>query len=476
MQLDRLVDSLRAESIEARLEPGPATGVLTVAGVAHDSRMVAPGDLFACVVGEHFDGHAFAAGAISAGAAALLVQRPLDAPVPQIVVPDVRMAMGPAAAAVMGQPSDDLTMVGITGTNGKTTVSEMVKRGLEEAGQRCALIGTLTGTRTTPEGPELQKQLRDRIEEGVDAVVMEVSSHALALHRVDGTRFDVAAFTNLGRDHLDFHGTTEAYFRAKARLFEPRLSDRAVINTDDPHGRLLGDTVEIPFLAVGLDAVQDLAHQPWGSTFRWQDTEFRVPLAGSHNASNALVAAAVLTSLGVDASVASAGIAETPAVPGRFERVDHPGPISAVVDYAHTPDALEAVLRAARERTVGDVIVVFGCGGDRDATKRPIMGRVAAELGDLVILTTDNPRSESPAAIIEDVKRGVSSPEAVLVVPDRAEAIAEAVARARPEDLVVIAGKGHETTQIIGERVLDFDDRSEARRAMDARAGEVGGR
>jgi UDP-N-acetylmuramoyl-L-alanyl-D-glutamate--2,6-diaminopimelate ligase len=371
----------------------------------------------------------------------------------------------------MGHPSRDLMMVGVTGTNGKTTVSEMVKRGLEEAGNRCSLIGTLTGARTTPEGPELQLQLRSRADEGVDAVVMEVSSHALALHRVDGTRFDVAAFTNLGRDHLDFHGTTEAYFRAKARLFEPRLSDRAVINIDDPHGRLLRDTVDIPAMAVGLDEVDALAHEPWGSTFTWRDTEFRVPLAGSHNAANALVAAAVLMSLGVEAAVAAEGIAATPAVPGRFERVDHPGPISAVVDYAHTPDALEAVLRAARERTAGEVIVVFGCGGDRDATKRPIMGRVAAELGDLVILTTDNPRSESPAAIIEDVKRGVPSPEAVLVVPDRAEAIDEAIGRAHPDDLVVIAGKGHETTQIIGDRVLEFDDRIEARRAMDARAG-----
>lgn len=472
MQLDRLVDSLRAESIDAKLEPDGTAGALVVAGVAHDSRHVVSGDLFACVVGEHFDGHEFASTAVDGGAVALLVQRRVDRDVPQIVVPDVRVAMGPAAAAVMGHPSRDLAMVGITGTNGKTTVAEMVKRGLEQAGQRCSLIGTLTGARTTPEGPELQRQLRVRVEEGFDAVVMEVSSHALELHRVDGTRFDVAAFTNLGRDHLDFHGTTEAYFRAKARLFEPRLSDRAVINTDDPHGRLLNDTIEIPVVTVGLDEVRDLTHQPWGSTFTWQEAEFSVPLAGSHNASNALVAAAVLTSLGVDAGTAASGIAATPVVPGRFERVDHPGPISAVVDYAHTPDALEAVLNAARERTNGEVIVVFGCGGDRDATKRPIMGRVAAELADLVILTTDNPRSESPAAIIEDVKRGVPSQEAVLVIPDRAEAIAEAIARARPADLVVIAGKGHETTQIIGDRVLEFDDRLQAQRAMDVRAGE----
>ncbi len=320
MQLDRLVDSLRSESIDARLEPGSASGALAVAGVAHDSRAVAPGDLFACVVGDHFDGHEFAPAAARSGARALLVQRRLQTEMPQIVVPDVRAAMGPAAAAVMNHPSGDLTMVGITGTNGKTTVSEMVKRGLEEAGRRCALIGTLTGARTTPEGPELQQQLRSRVEEGFDAVVMEVSSHALELRRVDGTRFDVAAFTNLGQDHLDFHGTTEAYFRAKARLFEPQLSDRAVINTDDPHGRLLRDTVEIPTLAVGLEAVEGLTHQPWGSTFRWSDTEFRVPLAGAHNASNALVAAAVLTSLGVEAGTAADGIAATAAIPGRFER------------------------------------------------------------------------------------------------------------------------------------------------------------
>ncbi|MFA9564667.1 MAG: Mur ligase family protein, partial [Acidimicrobiales bacterium] len=269
---------------------------------------------------------------------------------------------------------------------------------------------------------------------------------------------------------LDFHETTEAYFRAKARLFEPSFSDRAVINTDDPHGRLLQDTIEIPAVTVGLGGIDDLAHRPWGSEFTWQGTRFSVPLAGSHNASNALVAAAILISLGVDAETAAAGIAATPVVPGRFERVDHPGSISAVVDYAHTPDALEAMLIAARERTDGEVIVVFGCGGDRDATKRPIMGRVAAELADQVILTSDNPRSESPAAIIDDVKRGVPPDETVVVIPDRAEAIGEAVERARSDDLVVIAGKGHETTQVIGDRVLEFDDRVVARRAMDARA------
>ena len=471
MHLDRLVDSLRAESIDARLESAPGAGAVTVAGVTQDSRTVGRGDLFACVVGEHFDGHEFASAAVGAGAVALLVQRPVDSTVPLVVVPDVRVAMGPAAAAVMAYPSRELSMVGITGTNGKTTVAEMVKRGLEEAGRRCSLIGTLTGARTTPEGPELQRRLRRRVDGGDDAVVMEVSSHAMALHRVDGTRFDVAAFTNLGQDHLDFHGTTEAYFRAKARLFEPSFSDRAVINIDDPHGRLLGDTVRIPAVTVGLGEVRDLTHEPWGSSFTWRGTDFRVPLAGSHNASNALVAAAVLASLGIDESVAAAGIAATPVVPGRFERVDHPGAISAVVDYAHTPDAMEAVLRAARERTEGEVIVVFGCGGDRDARKRPIMGRVAAELADLVVLTTDNPRSEPPAAIIEDVKRGVPAPDAVLVVPDRAEAIDAAIARAHPDDLVVIAGKGHETTQIIGDRVLEFDDRDQARRSMDARAG-----
>ena len=470
MRLDRLVDSLRAESIDASTVPEADADAVAVEGVAHDHRKIRPGDLFACVVGEHFDGHEFAAPAVAAGAVAVLVQRRLDLDAPQIVVDDVRAAMGPAAAAVMGYPSRALAMVGITGTNGKTTDAEMVKSGLQRADRRCSLIGTLTGARTTPEAPELQRQLRASADEGVDVVVMELSSHALAMHRVDGTRFDVAAFTNLGRDHLDFHGTTEAYFRAKALLFEPRLSDRAVVNTDDLHGRLLVDTIEIPAVTVSLDEVDDLRHLPWGSEFTWRGTRFSVPLAGSHNASNALVAAAILGSLDVSTETAAAGIAETPVVPGRFERVDHPGPISAVVDFAHTPDALEALLAAARERTEGDVIVVFGCGGDRDATKRPIMGRVASKMADLIIVTSDNPRSESPAAIIEDVKRGVPPEVPLVVIPNRADAIGEAVERAASEDLVVIAGKGHETTQIIGDEVLDFDDRIVARRAMDARA------
>ncbi len=474
MRLDQLVDSLRSESVEARVGPDASAGEVEVRAVSHDSRSVGPGDLFACVVGEQFDGHRFAAEAVDAGAAALLCERAVDVDAAVITVGRVREALGPAAAAILGRPSEEMSVIGITGTNGKTTVSAMVRSGLEAHGKRCELIGTLTGARTTPEAPDLQTLLRTWADDSVEAVVMEVSSHALDMHRVDGTRFAVAAFTNLGRDHLDYHETTEAYFRAKARLFEPQLAERAVVNIDDPYGRLLGDTIDIPVLPVALSEVHDLRSETWRTTFEWRDTGFSVPLAGTHNAANALLAAGILVSLGVPPVTAASGIAATPVIPGRFERVDHDGPLSVVVDYAHTPDALEAVLLSARERTAARVVVVFGCGGDRDRSKRPMMGRVASALGDVVVLTSDNPRTESPGAIIDDVRRGVQFPERVEVIPDRAEAIRHAVARAGPDDLVLIAGKGHETTQIIGDEVHGFDDREVALEALDARFGTEG--
>jgi UDP-N-acetylmuramoyl-L-alanyl-D-glutamate--2,6-diaminopimelate ligase len=442
-----------------------------VLAVTHDSRQVRPGTLYCCVPGTRFDGHDFAARAVDAGAVALLCERPLDLDVPQVVVGSVRQAMGPVAAASLGVPSAALDVIGITGTNGKTTTAGLVASILGAAGRTCGVIGTLTGARTTPEGPDLQRTFATLAGEGADAVAVEVSSHALDLHRVDGTRFRIAVFTNLSQDHLDFHGTMEAYFAAKARLFRPELSDLAVLNRDDVHGRLLADTATIDVVTFSLEDVTELVLGPEGSTFRWQGLDLRVPLPGRFNASNALAAATVARELGVDGEAIVAGLASAGVVAGRFERIDEGQPFLAAVDYAHTPDGLRQLLGSARELTEGRVIVVFGAGGDRDPAKRPLMGAAAAELADLVVLTTDNPRSEDPAAIMASVERGMEHPTDLRIEPDRAAAIALAVREAGPGDVVLVAGKGHETTQIIGDVVTPFDDRDVLRAALRALPG-----
>ncbi len=433
----------------------------------HDSRAVAPGSLFCCVPGEHHDGHDHAAAAVAAGATALLCERPLGLVVPELQVPSVRAAMGPVAAELAGRPSDDLAVVGVTGTNGKTTTIALLGAVLEAAGLPCGLIGTLTGTRTTPEAPELQEQLRDLRDGGARAVAMEVSSHALDLHRVDGTHFRVAVFTNLSRDHLDHHGDMSAYFQAKARLFEPERCDLAVLNLDDPHGRLLRDVAAVPSVGYELADAVDLHLGVDGSRFRWRGTEVRLGLAGRFNVANALAAATAAAELGATPEQVAAGLAAVQPVPGRFERIDAGQPYLAVVDYAHTPDGLEQLLLTARELAAsGQVILVFGAGGDRDATKRPDMGEVAARLADVVILTTDNPRHEGPAAIMTQVQHGMDDPRDLRLEPDRRAAIAAAVAIARRGDVVLVAGKGHETTQTIGDTVWPFDDRIVLREAI----------
>jgi UDP-N-acetylmuramoyl-L-alanyl-D-glutamate--2,6-diaminopimelate ligase len=383
--------------------------------------------------------------------------------VPQVVVGSTRAAMGPVAAAFHGFPSRRLDLVGVTGTNGKTTTCHLLEAVFTAAGRRAAVIGTLTGARTTPEAPELQEQLARMVSDGIRSVAMEVSSHALALHRVDGTAYTVAVFTNLGRDHLDFHRDVDDYFEAKARLFTAVFTRQAVIAVDSEPGQILAERAAQAGLAVEgytLDDVEGLTVGIASSCFRWQGVDVAVPLGGRFNAANALAAATAARVLGLDPATIAAGIAAAPPVPGRFEAVDAGQPFAVIVDYAHTPDGLEEVLGAARDAAQGhDVIAVFGCGGDRDRAKRPLMGAVAARLADAVVITSDNPRSEDPAAIISDVLAGIADQRHVVVEADRRRAIATAVVAARPGDVVVVAGKGHETVQVIGDREYPFDDR-----------------
>ncbi len=444
-----------------------------VTGVEHDSRRVGSGTLFCCLRGRTADGHQFARAARDAGATALLVDHQLDLGLPELVVADPRRAMPHLAATFHGHPSRHLDIVGVTGTNGKTTTVHLVAEILRHLGRTAEVIGTLTGVRTTPESTELQAQLAEFVERGVDAVAMEVSSHALDQRRVDAVWFRVGIFTNLSRDHLDYHATMEEYFRAKARLFEVDRIELAVIDIDTPHGRLLADTVAMPVRRVTLDDVVDIEVGLASSRCRWQDVELRVPLGGRFNLRNALVAAEAVLALGGDPAAIADGLAAAGPVPGRFEPVDAGQPFGVVVDYAHTPDGIEKLLTAAREVTGGRVIIVFGCGGDRDATKRPLMGSAAEEGADIVVVTSDNPRSEDPFAIIEAIVDGLEQPPH-LVEPDRRAAIAAAVALAQPGDLLVIAGKGHETTQTIGHQVHPFDDRAVVAELIDASRGPRG--
>jgi UDP-N-acetylmuramoyl-L-alanyl-D-glutamate--2,6-diaminopimelate ligase len=438
-------------------------GDAQVTSVVHDSRASGPGALFCCVPGRTVDGHDHAPAAVAAGAVALLCERFVDVEVAQARVADVRAAMGPVAATFHGHPSSSLDVVGVTGTNGKTTTTLLLRSILEADGRPCGVIGTLSGARTTPEGPELQATLAAMRDEGRRAVAMEVSSHALAMRRADGTRFRVAVFTNLGRDHLDFHPTPEDYFEAKARLFTPELADVGVVNTDDEHGRRLLERAMIPLVPYSLDDAVDLEVTPGGSVLTWRGVSLRVPLGGRFNVANAVAAATAAAELGVDPAVVADGLAATPQVPGRFELVDAGQPFTVVVDYAHTPDALENVLGNARGD--GRLIAVFGCGGDRDPGKRTPMGEVASRLADEVVVTSDNPRSEDQTAIIDQIRRG--APHAAIE-PDRRAAIRAALLGARPGDVVVVAGKGHETTQTIGGTVLPFDDRVVVREELAA--------
>ncbi|HVM20262.1 MAG TPA: UDP-N-acetylmuramoyl-L-alanyl-D-glutamate--2,6-diaminopimelate ligase [Egibacteraceae bacterium] len=460
-----------------------AAEAVAVTDVTHDSTQVAGGVLFACRPGARTDGHDFASSAVDAGAPALLVQRPLEVSVPQIVVGSVAAALGAVAATVHGHPSREMTLIGVTGTNGKTTTAYLLEAVLAAAGHTTGLIGTVetriagarvTGVRTTPESTDLQRLLRRMRDAGVTGAAMEVSSHGLALGRVTATRFTAAAFTNLTQDHLDFHADMEDYYRAKRSLFDPRFTTIGVVNVDDDHGRRLADEVDIGIIraSVGTPAdvwAADVHAHPDGATFtaqlRTATVDVRVGLPGLFNVSNALLALAAAEAVGIDPRIAAEGIAACRGVPGRMERVDAGQPFTVLVDYAHTPDSLANVLGAVRAVSPKRVIVVVGCGGERDAGKRPLMGRIAAELADLAVFTNDNPRSEDPRVILDAVVAGAAEVDGGtwVVEPDRRAAIGEALTQAGEGDVVVVAGKGHETTQEIDGQLLPFDDRAVVR-------------
>jgi UDP-N-acetylmuramoyl-L-alanyl-D-glutamate--2,6-diaminopimelate ligase len=485
--------------VDSRMLQGRASAA--VSAVHYDSRKVNPGTVFVALRGQQADGTAFAHEAIRRGALAVVAQTPAPAgvSVPWIQVKDARLALASLSAACFGQPSEQLTLVGITGTNGKTTTSYLLASIFEAAGIRTGLVGTVgyrVGTReidaarTTPEAPELQRMLRDMVGQGSGACVMEVSSHALVLRRADCLRFAAAVFTNLTRDHLDFHRDMEDYFTAKRRLFE-LLSPAgvSVINLDDKRGGDLAATVARP-VTYAIDAQADVRPAgPLSFSLDGLSFEARTPrgtlhlqsrLVGRPNAYNILAAAATAMALDLPFSAIEAGIADLTSVPGRFEIVSDPADdVRVVVDYAHTDDALRNLLETARPLAAGRLVTLFGCGGDRDRTKRPLMGAVAARLSDLVILTSDNPRSESAEQIIDEIKRGMVMPadrrppgaQAPKVTPfveivDRRSAIERAIRDTQAGDLVLIAGKGHEKYQVIGDRVLPFDDVEVARAAL----------
>ncbi len=456
----------------------------------HDSRQVASGWLFCALPGERVDGHTFASDAVANGATALLVERWLDEPVAQVRVPSTRAAVGRAAATIHNWPSRAMTTIGVTGTNGKTTVTYLLESAFAAAGRASGVIGTIesriigvpvAAERTTPESTDLQRLLATMVVRGVDAVAMEVSSHGLDLHRVDGTAFDVGIFTNLSQDHLDWHGSMENYFAAKARLFEPDRTRTAVIVIDDPWGQRLAASTATPCITVGRTPDADvrivsLTLGPHGGQAHvdWDGEQFAISthLIGAFNVTNAVVAVIAAAISGMNREDAIAGVAACRRVPGRLERVEHPNGADVYVDYAHTPAAVAAVIDTVRGvRPDGKVIVVLGAGGDRDRAKRHPMG-VALGTADVAVITSDNPRSEDPAAIAAEISAGVEEAQAagatveVVVELDRRRAIEYALQRAQPTDAVVIAGKGHERVQIIGSDVRSFDDVAVAREVL----------
>ena len=455
MDLERLVTAL---------EPSQVLGcpAVEVRDLAYDARAVTPGALFFAVPGEHADGHDFAGAAVEAGAVALVVQRELALPVPQVVVADSRAAMAPAADVFFGEPTRELEVVGVTGTSGKTTTSFLLFAILAAAGRRPGLLGTVEArvggerrgvVRTTPEAIDLQRLFREMLDAGDRSCAMEASSHASVLHRLDRVRFAVLVFTNLSHDHLDFHGDLESYFEAKRRLFFAEPRPIAVVNVGDEHGSRLAQ--ELP------DAI----------TFSADDARalegIDLRLRGRFNVENAVGALCAARALGIGDAAIRRGLESVRSVPGRFESVDVGQPFHVIVDYAHKPDALANVLRAARELADGKrVICVLGAGGDRDRAKRAPMGRLASELADVAIVTTDNPRSEDPAAIADEILSGANG--AALVELDRAAAIARAIELAQPGDVVVIAGKGAEQGQEFADRTVPFDDREAAKEALKA--------
>jgi UDP-N-acetylmuramoyl-L-alanyl-D-glutamate--2,6-diaminopimelate ligase len=474
--------------------------------VAYDSRKVTQGSVFVALRGLVADGNSFVPQAVSRGAIAVVSE---DEPKPGINVPwlrvrDARVALAVIADLLWGQPSAEMTVVGVTGTNGKTTTAYLLAEIFEQAGIRTGMVGTIvyrvageerTASRTTPESPDTQQLLREMVDRGCKACVMEVSSHALALARVDGIRFRAAVFTNLSRDHLDFHGDMESYFRSKRRLFDELLQEGgvAVLNADDPRGRCLTDLPR-RVVTYAIDHLADVTPGRLKYSLHGLDFDVTTPagplhvrsrMVGRPNVYNILAAAATATALNLPPDAIERGLASLQAVPGRFQIVsDSSDAITVLVDYAHTDDALKNLLETARPLATRQLITVFGCGGDRDRSKRPLMGAVVARLSDLVVVTSDNPRSEEPERIVEDIMRGIvpaferdragGHSRRYLTIVDRRQAIERAIAVAEPGDMVLIAGKGHERTQVIGERVLPFDDAAVAREALALRRGAPG--
>jgi UDP-N-acetylmuramoyl-L-alanyl-D-glutamate--2,6-diaminopimelate ligase len=484
---------MRLREVFGGVAPDVAADV-EVEALAYDNRRVQAGTVFFCVRGFTRDGHEFAADAVARGAVALVVDHPLDLGVPEILVADVRAAMAPAAARLHGDPTAALRTIGVTGTNGKTTTAYLVRALLEADSRPTGLLGTVTSviggsehevSRTTPEAIDLQATFAAMRAADDTHCVMEVSSHALALGRADAIHWAAAIFTNLTQDHLDFHPTMEDYFLAKCRLFADGRPEIAVINVDDPYGaRMAGelhDSEAVPrLITVGIDApdadlrATDIRSGFDGSTFVAGGLELRSPLPGRFNVMNVLGAVAAVRALGVDDATIVAALPEAGRVPGRFEPVTEGQDFAVLVDYAHTPDSLENVLSAARPLTQGKLVCVFGCGGDRDRGKRPQMGEISARLADVTIVTSDNPRSEEPAAIVEQILAGVpagaGTGAGVEAIVDRHAAIERAIGLAGPGDVVVIAGKGHEQGQEFeGGRKLPFDDVGVAREALRAR-------
>jgi UDP-N-acetylmuramoyl-L-alanyl-D-glutamate--2,6-diaminopimelate ligase len=476
-----------------------------VTSLAYDDRRVVPGTVFFCVRGLTRDGHEYAGRAVERGAAALVVDHPLGSGVPEVVVPDVRAAMAPAAARLAGDPTATLRTVGITGTNGKTTTAFLVRALLEAGGRSTGLLGTVAqivggedrdAGRTTPEAVDLQPLFAEMLRAGDEACVMEVSSHALVLGRADAIHWAAAIFTNLTQDHLDFHPTMEDYFLAKAQLFAAAGSVPKVVDVDDPHGRRLAG-MHPDAITVGLTSedaqirATEVRTGLRGSTFVVDGRRLSTPMPGRFNVMNALQAYVTATALGVDEEVAAAALAQAGRVPGRLEPVDGGQEFAVLVDYAHTPDSLHNVLAAAAgvldddvaarvaggdpDAERGRAICVFGCGGDRDRGKRPLMGAIAAAEADVAIATSDNPRSEDPAAILDEVLAGVDG-GVVERIEDRRAAIDRAIALAGPRDVVLITGKGHEQGQTFADRTVPFDDRVVAREALAAHAAADGGR
>jgi UDP-N-acetylmuramoyl-L-alanyl-D-glutamate--2,6-diaminopimelate ligase len=458
---------------------------VTVTDVAYDARAVVAGALFVCVPGRRADGHDFAPDAVAQGAAALIVERRLELPVPQLVVSDARAAMALAADAFFGRPTRELEVAGVTGTNGKTTTAFLLFSILAAAGRRPGLLGTVEMriggerrpvVRTTPEAVDLQRTFREMLEAGDRSCAMEASSHGSELKRLVGTRFGALAFTNLSQDHLDLHGTMEAYFDAKRRLFtEPDVDGNrapAAVNVGDPYGRRLAEELRglgarLVTFGIADDAdvrPERLELTPASTVLSVAGLDLRPRLRGRFNVENVLAAVAAARLLGIEDEAVVRGVEHVAGVPGRFEAVDEGQPFAVVVDYAHTPEALENVLAEARRLAENRVLCVFGCGGDRDRAKRPLMGEVVSRLADRAVVTSDNPRSEEPLAVIEEILSGMSGD--YDVEPDRAAAIGRAIEEAGEGDVVVIAGKGHEQGQEFADRTTPFDDREVARDAL----------